>query len=254
MYGTVRLWIRVAAAVIAAAVGIGLGLDEAGAWDAPRGVAVALVTAGVVVAFIVSVESALDRYLYGRAEELREQARAVLTPLLIELEEATGIDAGELGVSAYRLRPRLLPFRRPRLERIVRLQLVIRVSSGISWRTGVGVIGQCVTRGADVIENLAMLDEELVDVTAEEWRSLPDDLTYGFTYDEYLRVRGKYAVVLATPMIQERPLGSRVIGCIAVDAPAAAYDSLASNETRGLVAAAAVPLAALVAQRRLRWH
>ncbi|HEX6197670.1 MAG TPA: hypothetical protein VFZ37_17270 [Jiangellaceae bacterium] len=252
MYGTFRFWIRVTAAVIAAVAGIGLGLDEAGVWNAPRDVAVALVAAGVVVAFFISVESAVDRYLVSRAEELREQARAVLAPLLIELEEATGIGADELGVSAYRLRPRVLPFRQPRLERIVRMQLVIRVASGISWRPGVGVIGQCVTRGADVIENLAMLDEELEDVTAEEWRTLPADLTYGLSYDEYLRVRGKYEVILATPIIQERPLGSRVIGCIAVDAPAAAYDALVRDETRGLVAAAAVPLAALISQRRLR--
>jgi len=53
--------------------------------------------------------------------------------------------------------------------------------------------------------------------------------------------------VLASPMIKETPLGSRVIGCIAVDAPADAFTVMASEAIRGLVAAAAVTLAALLA-------
>lgn len=252
MGGSVRFWLRVAAAVIAAAVGLGLGLEEVGVWDPSRELIVALVAAGVLVAFLTSTEAAIDQFRHGRAEELREQARAVLAPLLVELEEATGVSTRELGVSAYRLRRRLLPFGRQRLERFVRLQLVIRVSSGIAWRVGAGVIGQCVQRGSDVVENLAALDDQLANVDARQWKSLPQDVTYGLSYDEYTRVRGKYEVVLATPMIRETPLGSRVIGCIAVDAPATAFTAMTSAETRGLVAAAAVPLGALLAQAGLR--
>jgi hypothetical protein len=170
-----------------------------------------------------------------------------LAPLLLELEEATGINARQLGVSAYRLRQHIWPFAKPRLERLLRLQLLIRVSSGIAWRPGLGVIGQCIQRGEDVVENLAALDEQLSDVLPDEWASLGDDLTYGFSYEEFLRVRGKYGVVLASPMIKETPLGSRVIGCVAVDAPANAFAVMASEGIRGLVAAAAVTLAALLA-------
>ena len=64
--------------------------------------------------------------------------------------------------------------------------------------------------------------------------------------DEFQRVRGKYGVVLATPMIKETPLGSRVVGCVSVDAPADAFAAMSSDEVRGLVAAAAVTLAAVV--------
>lgn len=55
-------------------------------------------------------------------------------------------------------------------------------------------------------------------------------------------------------MIKDTPLGSRVIGCIAVDAPATAFDAMADETTRGLVAAAAVPLAALISRPGLRWR
>jgi hypothetical protein len=254
MGGSIRFWFRVAAAAIAAAVGLSLGLEEAGAWEPPRPLIVGLVSTGVSVAFLIAVEAAVDQYRHGRVEELREQARAVLAPLLIELEQATGVRSRQIGVSAYRLRRRILPFRRARLERLVRLQLVIRVSSGIAWRVGVGVIGQCVQRGEDVVENLAALDDQLTQVGADDWKSLPDDLRYGMNYQEYQRVRGKYDVVLATPVIKEMPLGSKVIGCIAVDAPRDAFEALSDQETRGLVAAAAVPLAALISQPRLGWR
>ena len=39
---------------------------------------------------------------------------------------------------------------------------------------GDGVIGQCVERGEDVIENLATLDEQLADVSPADWASLGD--------------------------------------------------------------------------------
>lgn len=252
MRGTTRFWWRVAAAVVIAAVALGLGLHEIGAWDPSYEMLVAMVAAGALVALATSVEAAVDEYRWGRVEEFRERARAVLSPLLVELEETTGVSTRQLGVSAYRLRRRLWPFRRPRLERLVRLQLVIRVTSGVAWRTGVGVIGQCVERGADIVENLAALDEQLADVSEAEWKTLPSDLTYGLSFREYAKVRGKYGVVLATPIIKESPLGSRVIGCISVDAPEDAFDALAADETRALVAAAAVPLAALLTQVGLR--
>jgi hypothetical protein len=238
----------VAAAVVAATAGLGLGLHEIEAWTLPRWLTVTLVVAGVVVAFVTATEAAVDQWRHGRVVKLREQARAILSPLLLELEEVTGISTRQLGVSAYRIRRRIWPFGQLRLERLLRLQLLIRVSSGIAWRPGVGVIGQCVQRGEDIVENIAALDEQLSDVPPHEWESLGDDLTYGFTYDEFLRVRGKYGVVLATPMIRETPLGSRVIGCVSVDAPADAFAVMASKEIRGLVAAAAVTLAALVSR------
>lgn len=254
MGGSVRFWWRVVAAAVAAAAGLGLGLVRTDVWEPPQDLVVALIIAGVLVAFLTATEAAVDQYRHGHVHELREQSRAVLAPLLMELEDITGVSTRDLAVAAYRLQPSIVPFRKPRLERLIRMQLVIRVTSGIAWRAGVGVIGQCVERGEDVVENLAALDAQLADVTAEEWAELPVDLTYGFSYDEYQSVRGKYEVVLATPMIKDTPLGSRVIGCIAVDAPATAFDAMADETTRGLVAAAAVPLAALISRPGLRWR
>lgn len=246
---SVRFWWRVFAALVAAAAGFGLGLHRVEVWTLSPWLGVTLVAAGVAVAFVASTEAAVDQYRHGRFEELREQARAILAPLLIELEEETGISARKLGVAAYRVRRSPVPFRRPRLERLLRIQLVVSVSSGVTWRPGVGVVGQCVERGEDVVENLALLDEHLADVEADEWSSVPSDLTYGFSYEEYRHVRGKYGVVMATPMIKETRFGSKVIGCVAVDAPEDGFEAMAAEEVRGLVAAAAVTLASLIARQ-----
>jgi hypothetical protein len=247
MNDTARYWWRVSAAAIAAVVGVGLGLHEMGTWALPGWLSTSLLTTGVLVAFATATEAAIDERRHGHVAELREQARAVLAPLLLEIEEATGINARQLGVAAYRIRKPVWPFSKEHLERLLRMQLVIRVASGIVWRPGVGVIGQCVARGEDVVENLAILDEQLADVSPADWDSLGDDLTYGFSYAEFQRVRGKYGVVLASPMIKETPLGSRVVGCVSVDGPPGSFQALASEEIRALVAAAAVTLAAVVA-------
>lgn len=237
------------AAVVAAVAGLALGMHQVGVWTLPGWFGATLVAAGVFVALVTSTEAAIDQYRHGRSEVLREQVRAVLSPLLIELEEHTGISTRRLGIDAYRVHRPVLPFRRVRLERLLRLKLIVAVSSGITWRPGVGVVGQCVERGEDVVENLALLDEQLANVGEDEWKTLPTDVTYGLSYEEHRKVRGKYGVVLATPMIKETPYGSRVIGCVAIDAPAEGFAALASDEVRGLVAAAAVTLASLVAHR-----
>ena len=247
MNDTARFWWRVSASVIVAAAGIGLGLNEMGTWTLPSRFAASLLVAGVLVGFLTAAEAAVDQRRHGRVAELREQARAVLAPLLLELEEQTGINARELGVAAYRIRKPIWPFGKTRLERLLRLQLLIKVASGIVWRPGVGVVGQCIQRGEDVVENLATLDEQVGGVSPDVWNGLGSDLTYGFSYAEFQRVRGKYGVVLASPMIKETPLGSRVVGCISVDGPRGSFQALASEEIRGLVAAAAVTLAAVVA-------
>lgn len=249
MGGSTRFWWRVTAAVIASIVGLTLGMHRAEVWQLPDWLAATSVTAGVVLAFVASTEAAIDNYRRGRVEVLRGQVRAVLAPLVIEIEELTGISARRLGVDAYRLRRPVLPFRHAYLERLLRLKLVVAVSSGITWRPGIGVVGQCVERGEDIVENLDVLDEQLENIDEVEWQKLPTDVTYGLSYEEHLKVRGKYGVVLATPMIQETPLGSRVIGCVAVDAPAEDFDALAADNVRGLVAAAAATLAPLVGNR-----
>ena len=153
-----------------------------------------------------------------------------------------------LGSSEWRptrIRKPIWPFGKTRLERLLRLQLLIKVASGIVWRPGVGVVGQCIQRGEDVVENLATLDEQLASVTPDEWDSLGDDLTYGFTYAEFQRVRGKWRGPGQSD--DQAPLGSRVVGCVSVDGPAGSFQALASTEIRALVAAAAVTLAAVVA-------
>ena len=244
-----RFWWRMIAAATTAGAATALGLQQVGLWNASRPVDAALVMLGTTAGFATATEAAWDDHRRRKGEDLRESVRAVLSPLLFDLQDATGISARRLGVAAYRRHSSIWPWRPERLERLLRLRPVNQGASGIVWRPGVGVIGQCVERGEDVIEDLATLDEQLADVGADEWSTLASDLTYGFTFDEYQRVRGKYGVVLATPIIHETPAGSRIVGCVSVDGPPDSFDVMADEAVRGAAASAADVLAALVPSR-----
>jgi hypothetical protein len=50
-------------------------------------------------------------------------------------------------------------------------------------------------------------------------------------------------VVLATPIIEDTAKGSRIIGCVSVDAPPDTFDLIASDTVRGAAATAADVLA-----------
>ena len=72
-------------------------------------------------------------------------------------------------------------------------------------------------------------------LTAAEWRQVPDDLRMGLEHEEYLDVRDKYAVVVASPIIDDSGPRSRVVGCLALDGPEGRLDSLSSDEVLGLL-------------------
>lgn len=237
---------RVAAAASTAAAATGLGLHQAAVWSPAPPVNAALVGLAATVGFATATEAAWDDHRRRRVADLHDSVRAVLTPLLFDLQDATGVSARRLGVAVYRRRGSPLPWRTDRLDRVLRLRPVNQGASGIAWRLGVGVVGQCVARGEDVVEDLAALDDQLADVGPREWPTLPEDLTYGLTYAEYRRVRGKYGVVLGTPIIDDTAKGSRIIGCVSVDAPPDSFDQIASDAVRGAAATAADVLAPLM--------
>jgi hypothetical protein len=71
--------------------------------------------------------------------------------------------------------------------------------------------------------------------TQDEWRRLPDDIRLGLSFEEYLNVRDKYAVVVATPIIDDSGSRSRVVGCVALDGPAGRLTDLTADEVLGLL-------------------
>ena len=177
-------------------------------------------------------------------EGLRRHAPDIVEPL-VELGPALWavvdqvrppLDYRDLGIAVYRADHAWWWPWRSELRRVHRVRASRRpVSSDVAWRPGKGVIGACVTQGEVVAVDLAQMSADLGQPSAEEWRQVPDDLRMGLDHDEYLDVRDKYAVVVASPIIDDSGHRSRVVGCLALDGPEGRLTSLSSDEVLGLL-------------------
>jgi hypothetical protein len=94
--------------------------------------------------------------------------------------------------------------------------------------------------------DLAALDISLSGVTREQWPSVDAESRLGLSWREYERVRNKYGVVLASPIIDDEGWHARVVGCVAVDAPAGSRKKLTRDEVRERVATAGTAIFRLV--------
>lgn len=233
------LALKVIWAVLAAGVALVLTLGEAGAWKISASTKVVLITAAAVISVASTVLAATAEFRRQRGDALAGHARAILVPLAFVLQDLTGIDVRDQGIAAYvRRRTWWWPFRE-RLVRVYRERPRLASASGVRWRPGVGVIGRCVALGQDVCVDVGTLDEVLTGVTGEEWGQLDEEERLGLTYDEHVRLSGRYGVVLATPILLEHPTGGKVVGCLAIDGPVGSYDRIAATDVRAQAAAAA---------------
>jgi hypothetical protein len=108
------------------------------------------------------------------------------------------------------------------------------------------VIGRCVVESKDIAVDLAAVDRVLRRTTRKEWSTVDPDLRLGLTWREYEKVRGKYGVVLASPIIDDRVSPARVVGCVAVDAPSGSRTKLTQALVRERVASAGIAILRLV--------
>ncbi|ABS03392.1 hypothetical protein Krad_1906 [Kineococcus radiotolerans SRS30216 = ATCC BAA-149] len=222
----VRTWIDLGLAVLAAAVGAALGLERAGLWDPGDVVLVVLVVLTAVLAVASTATQAVARLLGARREATRDLHDDLLSGALWAVVDATGgrVDPRDLAVAAYRVRRPL--GRAPRLARVHRVRSRRRpVASGVRWAPGKGVIGECVATGAVVARDVTGPDAagERQGLSAEEFRA----------------VRGKYAVVVAVPLVDDAGESSRVTGCLALDGPPGALDLLHTPAVLGVLDATA---------------
>jgi hypothetical protein len=229
------LFAAASAGMTACVYATGLGL-----WQPARSVRLGLVFAIGVVAFVSSAYVAVEEYRSRRADSAREKVSFVLRALAFDLQDAAGLDVRDLGVSAYELRRRRLPPWTPVLVRLHRERATAcTTAGGVRWRPGKGVVGRCVAEGKELCVDLAALDHRLGGVGQLVWNNLEPDDQLGLSWREYRRVRGKYGVVLASPIIDDSRSPAQVVGCVVVDAPAGTRDRMRRDDVRERVSTAA---------------
>ncbi|MET1004489.1 MAG: hypothetical protein ABWX96_03010 [Propionibacteriaceae bacterium] len=230
------------AAVLVAVAAAILALNGARVISVSTRVLLAAVVTTTVLAAVSTIGGAWtewrEQQLGHRRELVDFQLDATLWAIVDQV--GSGLDYRDLGIAIYRTYRRWWwPFRQG-LRRVQRVRATHRpVSSNIIFRPGKGVIGRCVETQAVAAYDLAQMYRDLGQPTEDEWASLPVDITLNLSYTEYLDARDKYAVVIASPIIDDASAQARVRGCIVLDGPDGRFADLNADEVLALLNSAA---------------
>ena len=225
-------------ALLAAFAGLVLALDGADVVSASTRLLVTCIVISAALAAVATIGSAWGEWHRRRLGRKRDLVEIILDAAAWAVVDQVGptLDYRDVGIAAYRTQKSRWPPWRPQLRRVHRVRASRRaVSSDVEWRPGKGVIGTCVSKGEVVAVDMARLYADLGHPSAAEWEQVPEDTRLGLSYAEYLDLRDKYAVVVATPIIDDSGPRSRVVGCVAIDGPEGRLGELATDEVLGLL-------------------
>jgi hypothetical protein len=170
-------------------------------------------------AILRSTNAALQEFRISRHEEFREDTRLALSAALVQVAEVAGSQVSDIknfGISAFVVRRRLLHPRHGQQMRIARVRLSSRPQpSYIPWTKGKGVIGLCWENQQIIATDTAQMYDELRQCDKAEWDQLDANVRLNLKYKEFRRIAGKYAGVVAVPIVDPRT--ERYRGCVALD-------------------------------------
>lgn len=221
------LFLRIVAAISGAALLVIQALIEVDVYHNPTWIVVALV---IVVAFASLVDNTRASWRAARAED-RERRYARIqkaaTAALVEISERTGVELPVMGASVFKVHRRVhfawsWPFlRRERiLSRVLRFRLSYSPQpSTVVWTSGKGAIGQCLHSGRAIHKDWSPIARRYAKKppTEQKYATLPAETRSGFTYREFVGIAGKYAEILAVPIMSED--GASILGVISIDRP-----------------------------------
>jgi hypothetical protein len=184
-----------------------------GFWSNHGGWAVVAFVLTPILPFVIAGVNELGERRRRRALEREDNVRTCLVSSLVYLVRQCQADWEQTGVQLFAVRHKRW---RQQHVRIAKVRLSSLASSGVVWTKGKGVIGRCwATRQAQFlpVEEYFAKYENLA---ADAWNELPADARYGLTHDDFQRLRGKYGVIAAVPIIDRK---DRYIGCVTLDTP-----------------------------------
>lgn len=150
--------------------------------------------------------------------------------LAVHIAKHTKIPLEHVGVSAWvvkRYRPWL---KNPRLSRIVRFRVTNSIPpSDVDWTIGKGAVGQAWEVRRPTFHTWRDLCDKYGrdgKLTEAQWKGIAKRNRFGFTYQEYKSMLGKYSEVAAFPVCAT---SGSVIGVISIDIP---YEAVDDNQSR----------------------
>ncbi len=165
---------------------------------------------------IIFVESLLQiiREARGKADEKRraDATKAVLGCLRLIAPRA-GIDIASIGASVF--------FKQrddKKLAREFRYRLTdTPQASEVAWVAGKGTVGRAWDQRRQLHANLKPISERWgPEITEAAFKGMKGETRAGFTYGEFRGIVGKYAEVLATPIVNS---DGTYVGILSIDVP-----------------------------------
>lgn len=222
-----RTWnvaLRVLLAVLGLVAVVLRSLDATGIWSQQGWLELGVVVVIGLVACVDGVRGALRESRAPQRERLRARLqKATVGALKSVVGMRHDIDLAELGGSVFVVRRRGWS-RREELHRVLRFRLDEHPQpSAVRWTKGKGTIGRAwasrtpqhavltpVARqwGADSPQGAVP--------TPQEYGEIPSRARTRFTHEEFVGIAGKYAEVIAVPILAE---GEHLIGVFAMDLP-----------------------------------
>lgn len=206
------------------------GLSEFGKFQDPAWLPVAL---AVGVAFFMcadGVTAAIGAAGKVEKDESRARVQKVVVGALVQIAEECRLELSVIGGSVFRVQRRFVwchwkkvphPRRMQVLTRTVRFRLRdYPQASKVLWTTGKGPIGDVLRNRAPRHVHWAPIAKKYAKdppITREAFKKIPKKTRDCFTYDEFVEIVGRYAEVLAVPILSED--GGKLLGIISIDRP-----------------------------------
>jgi hypothetical protein len=143
--------------------------------------------------------------------EREREIETCLTSSLIYIVKHGGSSWLDAGVQAFAMQGR---WGRQRQIRVAKVRLRPVGTSGVTWSKDKGVIGRCWATNAQQYEDLETHFSPFEDLDETAWDALPVETRFGLSFDDFQHLRGKYGVVAAVPIMNNK---DRYIGCITAD-------------------------------------
>ncbi|MDQ1746416.1 MAG: hypothetical protein QOD07_679, partial [Frankiaceae bacterium] len=170
-------------------------------------------TLALIVLTAVAVGAALERPLreftvdrYERRRDRIARALRLLAWAVHDLSEIANPDmpvpVRPVGASAFVVRGfwKFSYLRRIGHERVNDTP----TETPIKWRRGLGIIGECWETGQVLTVDTGSIDAEYGQCTKEEWEKAPPETRRGLSYEQYVKVRGKYGTVIAVAITKNQ--------------------------------------------------
>lgn len=210
-------WLVRLLAIVSAIAALAVGLSRlgwpTGFWDErdPWIAYALIIVCGASI--LVPIVSELGEKAKRQSFERRQKLQTVLASSLVYVARYAGADWETTGVQVFLVKRQGLnqvqvPAAKVRLRPIP--------SSGVRWVKGKGLIGRCWETQQPQFLDVAAHFRDHEHLSAEAFEALPEATRFGLTFNDFQRLRGKYGMIAASPLVDD---AGRYRGCVTADFP-----------------------------------